>query len=167
MRLKAERSTVRAFIGMILGIVLMLGASACTSGGPQITAQSIPGNQDLRASIEALPIDAFMNDHPGHWVERELESGIESVTITNYDPQKKPIPQYQEIISWGYVGSRPESNTEVIISIWVRDADNFYVVELTPGSLDERYCEGEWFLKRGRDEYIRQQVALLNDLMGW
>jgi lipoprotein len=162
----AERSIARVAIEVVLGIVLVIGISACSADGPQST-MTVSADQGVRASIESLPIEKFMSDHPGHWVERETEAGMESVTITNYDPQKKPIPQYQETISWGYVGSQPESNTEVIISIWVRDEDNFYVVELTPGSLEERFTEGNWFPKQDRNEYIRQQMALLNDLMGW
>lgn len=145
----------RGVVAAAAGLLALTGCSATGAGD---------GDPALLKVIDRVDAVAYEAANPGSFVELSRDSGLESVSLLNYDPTRPP-PSRQDVVAWGRVGSGPETRGSTVLSVAVQVGQQFYVVEFDPTSREQLFEDGSWFLPEEQAAYVSGQLDKLDALM--
>lgn len=161
MRAATHRLIGAAALGALL--VMVTGCSAAPGAArPQATGS----DHDLSAMVAGVDADGFMASHPGLWVSVDPEEGFESVVVTSYDPMVMPPPERQESVSYGWLGSSPDTMVVPVYSVNVQVGQRYYVADFDASTKAKLFEEGVWPLDSDREAYITERLTLMDVALG-
>ncbi len=153
-------STMLRLTALLTG--LALATAGCGSSGSAGTVPAADGT--LLALINRVDAPAFLSDHPGLFVATTTEPGMESISLTSYDPAQPP-PAKQEVVGFGHLSADAARLDARVYSIFVLDGKRFYAAEFDEDSRRRIAEEGEWFLGTDRDAYAADRLAAIDALL--
>lgn len=104
----------------------------------------------------------FEKKYPGYKYNFDKYPGMESVSITNYDPYDFPdLPIYQELIQYGYVSLESE-DIVYAIDIFIKDTENYYSAEFDPVTKELLVESGDWRPEGDLAEFTAERLEMID-----
>lgn len=156
------RGTIRLRLAVLLaGLALLV--TGCSGGSATSTTTPTPDGT-MRELIDRIDVPAFLRLHPGLFVDTSTESGMESISLTTYDPTKPP-PARQEVVGFGHLSANPSRLGDRVYSVFVLEGERFYTAEFEADTRVRLSEEGTWFLSTDRDAYVADRLATIDALL--
>lgn len=156
--------TMKFRLAVALSVCAVLASGCGGPAGPGPSAAPTAADPTLLARIEGVDRAAFLKLHPDLFVDTSTEPGMESITLTNYDPAKPP-PAQQQVAGFGHLSSDASRLGDRIYSVFMLDGERFYSAEFEEGTRARISEEGQWFLPENQRTYLEARLALVDALL--
>jgi hypothetical protein len=148
---------------VLLSILVVSGCSS-TSGSEEKPKAS---SDDL--SIELIEKnykeDEFTKNYPEYQVSFDDEPGMESISITNHDPNDiLHLPNYQELIQYGYI-SLESDEIVYAIDIFIDDTGSYYSAEYNAKTKELLTEDGDWKPDGDLAEFVEERLAMMDSVL--
>lgn len=117
---------------------------------------------DVENLEKKTDMKAFQKEHKGYYLEFCKDDGLESCSIVNYAPDVDRIPEYQELIEYGFVSFETD---DVVYSVYLMDGDTFFSAEYDADTKELLNEEGEWFLEEDKDSKINGFLNMIDEVV--
>lgn len=166
---KGENKMKPKLLMMVLIVFLAISfGSACASKSEsEVNDQTNVSSDFPIETIEAnFNEEAFAKKYPDYQVAFEKTEGMEAVSITNHDPHDlKNLPNYQELIEYGYVSLESSDKIVYSIDIFIADTGSYYSAEYDAETKELLTEEGDWKPEGDLETFVAERLAMIDEII--